>query len=103
MHIEHIFPNGSNQLDNLCLSCSNCNLSKGIVTSARDPETGTISSLFNPRTEKWDEHFRWIEGGEKLQGKTPTGRVTIIRLKMNQLRLVKARRNWIIAGNHPPK
>ncbi|MBC7811256.1 MAG: HNH endonuclease [Burkholderiales bacterium] len=103
MHIEHILPNGSNHLDNLCLSCSSCNLSKAVATSARDSETGEVSPFFNPRIEKWNEHFEWIEDGLRLHGKTPTGRVTIVRLKMNQERLVKARRNWITSGNHPPK
>jgi hypothetical protein len=41
-------------------------------------------------------------GGLTLQGKTPTGRATIERLKMNQERVVRARRNWMNAGNHPP-
>ena len=50
----------------------------------------------------WQEHFEWIDNGLRLQGKTPIGRATISRLKMNQERIVRARRNWILAGNHPP-
>jgi hypothetical protein len=103
MHIEHIDPAGGDDPDNLCLSCSSCNLSKATATTAPDPETGQETPLFHPRTQVWGEHFEWIDGGLRLRGKTASGRATIDRLKMNQHRLVRARRNWITAGNHPPK
>jgi hypothetical protein len=103
MHTEHINPHGGDVLDNLCLSCSSCNLSKGQATKAEDPQTGQETPLFNPRTQKWRGHFVWIDGGLRLQGITAVGRATIFRLKINQDRLVRARKNWIIAGNHPPQ
>ena len=102
MHIEHIDPNGGNDPDNLCLSCSSCNLSKGVAIAARNPETGQEIALFNPRTQPWLEHFEWIDDGLRLRGKTAVGRVTIVRLKMNQPRLLRARKNWISSGTHPP-
>ena len=101
-HIEHINPQGANHQDNLCLSCPNCNLSKATATQALDLITGQEVALFHPRQMLWQEHFEWIDNGLRLQGKTPIGRATISRLKMNQERIVRARRNWILAGNHPP-
>lgn len=103
MHIEHIDPNGGDEPENLCLSCSSCNLSKSIATSARDPQTNTIVALFSPRQQTWSEHFNWLDEGLRLHGKTTTGRATIERLKLNRERLIRARGNWIAAGNHPPK
>lgn len=103
MHIEHILPTGGDSPDNLCLSCSSCNLSKATVTSALDPQTGEIVPLFNPRQQSWDDHFEWMDGGLRIQGKTPVGRVTVERLKLNQQRMVRARHNWIVSGNHPPR
>jgi 5-methylcytosine-specific restriction endonuclease McrA len=103
MHIEHIDPDGGDDPLNLCLSCSSCNLSKGVVITARDPDTQTDVPLFNPRIEEWHTHFAWIDGGLRLLGKTPTGRATIVRLKMNQQRLVRARNNWITSKSHPPE
>jgi hypothetical protein len=103
MHVEHIEPAGGDQLDNLCLSCPSCNLSKGKVTTSNDPETGEIVSLFNPRTQLWSEHFEWIEDGARILGKTPIGRATIERLKMNIERVITSRQVWIKAGAHPPK
>lgn len=103
MHIEHILPSGGDTLDNLCLSCASCNLSKALAVTEVDPITNTVVSLFNPRTQLWNQHFRWIEGGLRLDGLTATGRATIIRLKINQERMVAARSTWLTAGVHPPK
>jgi hypothetical protein len=103
MHTEHIDPFGDDIADNLCLACTNCNLSKARATTATDPETKTIVSLFNPRTQVWNEHFRWIEDGLILEGLTPIGRATIQRLKMNQERVLISRRRWMMGGFHPPK
>ncbi len=103
MHVEHIQPGTGDKPDNLCLSCASCNLSKARATQASDPETGNRVSLFNPRIQKWAEHFRWVDGGRRLEGLTPVGRATIDRLRMNQDRIVTSRILWIEAGYHPPK
>jgi 5-methylcytosine-specific restriction endonuclease McrA len=58
MHVDHIDPDGGHSLDNLCLSCANCNMSKGRAMSETDPETGKVELLFNPRTQLWKEHFK---------------------------------------------
>lgn len=102
MHVEHIDPAGGDHPDNLCLSCPSCNLSKAKTTTATDPVTGTIVSLFNPRQHRWTDHFEWGENGAIIIGKTPIRRATIERLKMNLERVVTARRIWIKAGEHPP-
>jgi hypothetical protein len=103
MHVEHIDPGKGDDPDNLCLSCPSCNLSKGTAVSAIDPDTGNLVSLFNPRYDRWKEHLEWIDDGTLIRGISATGRATIVRLKMNQDRIVRARRNWIISGGHPPK
>jgi len=102
MHTEHIDPQGGDGLDNLCLSCSNCNLSKAKATTALDPEISEHVSLFNPRTQIWSQHFVWIDGGLRLHGLTSTGRATIQRLKINQERVLVARQRWVSGGFHPP-
>ena len=102
MHVEHINPGGDNDLDNLCLSCPSCNLSKAQATSAPDPETGAIVPLFNPRQQIWSQHFEWFQAGTLIQGLTPVGRATVVRLRMNRVRIVEARKVWVRAGEHPP-
>jgi hypothetical protein len=102
MHVEHIHPGGPDALENLCLSCPSCNLSKAQVTSAPDPDTGETVPLFNPRLQRWSAHFEWMHNGQVLRGLTPTGRATVVRLRMNQPRIVEARSIWILAGIHLP-
>ncbi len=102
MHVEHIKPGGGDDLENLALACATCSLSKARATSAPDPETNERVLLFNPRTERWSEHFEWIENGSVVHGLTSVWRATIVRLQMNIARMVNARRVWVRAGEHPP-
>lgn len=58
--IDHILPvsaGGESGLENLCLACRPCNEFKASLTQAQDPLTGDIVALFNPRLQRWDEHF----------------------------------------------
>lgn len=103
MTVDHITPNSIDELENLCLACSSCNQSKYTATSGIDPDTKQTVRLFNPRIDVWHEHFLWYEGGVLILGQTPIGRATIVKLKMNNERIVHARGTWIIMGNHPPK
>lgn len=103
LHIEHIIPNDGNQLDNLCLACPNCNLSKGQATYAPDPKSGKSVPLFNPRLQIWNDHFEWHNNGTVIMGKTSTGRATVERLKMNREYILVARSRWVKAGFHPPR
>jgi hypothetical protein len=102
MHIDHIDPTNGDHLENLCLACANCNLSKLKAVSALDSATGEWVNLYNPRTQLWDDHFYWAEDGLKIIGKTPVGRATIERLRMNRERILTARTHWIKWGVHPP-
>jgi hypothetical protein len=47
-----------------------------------DPETGAIIRLFHPRTDVWDEHFRWEQS--VLQGIAPIGRARAMVLAINE-------------------
>lgn len=101
MHVEHIDPNGGDGLDNLCLACPSCNLSKAAATTAVDPQSDHIVTLFNPRLHEWDEHFEWSEAYSHIQGLTAVGRATVVRLKMNRPRMVLTRQRWVQAKLHP--
>jgi 5-methylcytosine-specific restriction endonuclease McrA len=103
MQVDHIDPNGGDDLDNLGLSCWNCNNHKHQATHATDPETDEVVSLFNPRKQIWSKHFAWINDATSVQGLTPTGRATAFRLKMNRPTVVVARSRRVKGGYHPPK
>lgn len=81
-------------------TCEYCQTAQRSI--ARDGFTGTIVPLFHPRIESWIEHFQWTQAGTVIVGLTPVGRATVLRLKMNQSRLIEARKIWVRAGVHPP-
>ena len=103
---DHILPlskGGKTAFENLCLACRPCNECKGDVTQAIDPLRGDITSLFNPRVQRWHEHFEWSPDGTRIIGRTAIGRATIITLRMNNQTIVAARQRWVSAGWHPPE
>ena len=60
-------------------------------------------AVFNPRTQRWDDHFNWSNDGVQIIGITPVGRATVEALKLNNQLAVEVRRNWVLAGWHPPQ
>jgi len=102
MHVEHIDPGGGESPDNLCLSCPNCNLSKAAATQAPDPATGQAQALFNPRRQRWADHFTWDATKTLVRGTSAIGRATVERFRMNSDRIIIARGIWVTAGEHPP-
>jgi len=103
--MEHIYPRslgGKDDRENLAAACYRCNEFKGIKTHAIDPETGDWVALFNPRTQKWREHFRWVNGGIHIAGLTAIGRATVMALRLNNENAVEARALWITVNLHPP-
>ena len=84
LHIEHVIPKvhgGSDDLQNLALACIDCNLHKGTNLTGIDTETGSVTRLFHPRRDRWEDHFAWR--GIHIIGKTAIGRTTIRVLHMN--------------------
>ncbi|MEP7291561.1 MAG: HNH endonuclease signature motif containing protein [Chloroflexota bacterium] len=105
MEIDHIIPESAGGLTvegNLCFACVSCNNHKSATQTAFDPESAAEVPLFNPRTQKWNDHFRWNDDSTRLIGLTPNGRAAIERLKMNRELVINARERWVKAGWHPP-
>jgi len=104
--IDHIIPRavgGPTTADNLCLACASCNGYKRASTHAADPESGEEVALFNPRQQRWQEHFAWSEDGTTIIGLTACGRATVVTLKLNHPLAVAARSIWVGVGLHPPE
>lgn len=106
MEIDHLIPEslgGATVEDNLWLACPLCNQHKGNRVAAHDSVSGEVVALFNPRSQAWGDHFVWSPEGDRIIGKTPTGRATVLALQLNRAALVHARRAWHAVGWHPPK
>src|SRR5262245_21625774 len=101
-HLEHILPSsrgGPTVLENLAWACPSCNLHKADRVEATDPETSAVVPLFNPRTQRWSEHFRWE--AYEIVGLTPVGRATVSALNLNQARRVLIRKAEELFGLFP--
>jgi predicted secreted protein len=102
-HIDHIVPEiagGATIADNLALACVSCSLRKGARQQIKDPETGEVVSIFNPRQQIWKEHFGWK--GFEVVGLTATGRATIAALNLNRSIMLAIRAEEEFFDRHPP-
>lgn len=92
--IEHIIAvqhGGSDDPDNLALACPHCNQHKGPNLTGLDPFDGALTRLFDPRRQRWEDHF--AVRGPLVMGLTAVGRTTVRVLNMNAQRRVEARAN----------
>ena len=99
---DHIVPEqhgGETTLENLALACFHCNRHKGPNLTSIDSETRQIVPLFNPRTDRWSDHFR--AEGPRITPLTPTGRATAALLKFNAPGRLRTREALMQAGRYP--
>jgi hypothetical protein len=82
--VDHIVSRkhgGSSTLDNLAYACVVCNRHKGSDVASIDPRTGAIVRLFNPRSDRWADHFRFE--GAVIQPVSSVGSATARLLRLN--------------------
>jgi len=99
--IDHIIAEkhgGPTSGENLALSCERCNSHKG--PNIAGYLEGHHVPLFNPRQDRWADHFVW--DGPVLVGQTPVGKVTIEVLAINLPYRVALRAALIEEGLFPP-
>jgi hypothetical protein len=61
-HLEHLFPEslgGTDDVDNLALAYPTCNYHKSNRLLGIDEEGVAGRPLFNPRRDRWHEHFEF--------------------------------------------
>jgi hypothetical protein len=84
LQIEHIRPrkhDGTDEIENLALACIDCNLRKGSNLTGIDPKSDRVTELFNPRSQRWSDHFAW--DGVRIVGQTDVGRTTVKVMELN--------------------
>jgi hypothetical protein len=102
-HVEHIIPRcfgGQSELHNLAWSCPSCNLHKSNRVDVHLADSDLRVPLFNPRTDNWNDHFRWDD--YYLVSPTSVGRATIDLLQLNQERRIRIRQAEALFGLFPP-
>lgn len=99
-HIIAIKHGGKTVLENLANACLLCNRFKGSDIASIDRLTGAIVRLFDPRNDRWDEHFRVATDG-RIVPLTAIGRVTERLLKFNLLESRQTRKLLMEEGGYP--
>ena len=82
--VDHILSRkhgGITELFNLALSCVRCNRAKGTDVGSVHPATREFIRLFNPRLDRWSDHF--ATSGPRIIGLTLIGEVTVTLLRFN--------------------
>lgn len=102
--VDHVLPvarGGADELTNLALACRACNLRKLDRADAMDDESGVVVRTFNPRVDRWEEHFRLDEEGGTIVPLSAIGRVTVAILDLNHPRQIVARLLWMSQRLYP--
>ena len=100
--VDHIISEkhgGSTQKNNLAYACSYCNRNKGSDIGSIVWETQEFCRFFNPRTDKWSDHFRL--DGVRIIATTPIGEVTSHILDFNHVDRLIEREALDALGYYP--
>jgi HNH endonuclease len=98
-HLIALNHGGETSSANLALACFECNRFKGTNIASLDPLTGKLVALFNPRIQRWAEHFQL--NGSQIGPLTATGRATERLLRLNISSRLKVRKRWAALGQYP--
>jgi 5-methylcytosine-specific restriction endonuclease McrA len=93
--VDHVIAEkhgGETTESNLALSCSICNKYKGSDIASIDPETNEVVRLYNPRKDRWKEHFQLKTECGTIQPLTAIGRVTVRLLQLNRTQCLTERK-----------
>lgn len=105
--VDHIIAEkhgGSSELSNLSWSCYLCNGYKGSDIGSIDWQgSETLTPLFNPRKQKWTDHFQLDTTTGFIKSVTAEGRVTVFLLKLNSEEHLASRQLLMQLGRYPCK
>ncbi len=102
--IDHIFSikhGGETNPENLAYSCLVDNLNKGSDLGTVLPPGKKLIRFYNPRSDKWNEHFEHSNGS--ILPKTKIGEATMKILQFNAPERVQRRQLLALAGKYPGK
>ena len=98
-HILSIKHGGLTVPENLAYACFHCNRHKGTDLGSVSVRTGVLVRFYNPRIDRWNEHFYWSEG--RIEPLTEIGEVTGRLLELNHPERVAFRNFLADAGRYP--
>jgi hypothetical protein len=100
--VDHIISEkhgGETVAENLAYACLFCNRSKGTDVGSVMVDTGQFSRFYNPRTDRWSDHFTL--DGVTIVPQTPVGEVTARVLRFNDADRLLEREVLQAVGRYP--
>ena len=100
--VDHVISRkhgGITDPSNLAFAFARCNRAKGSDIGSVLPATGHYCRLFNPRIDRWTEHF--FLAGSQIVGRSDEARVTIKILRLNDQERVVERELLQQIGEYP--
>lgn len=94
---------GTTHEDNLAYACAPCNRNKGSDIASLTADSGELARLYNPRCDRWAEHFRFAEDGVTIVPLTPIGQATVRLLGLNLDDRLLERTALRDIGRYPPE
>lgn len=103
--VDHIVSEkhgGPTREDNLAYACLHCNRNKGSDIASLHPETGAIVRFFNPRVDRWADHFRLGESdGVTIVPLTSIGEATARIFRFNEDERLLERKELQLVDHYP--
>ena len=102
--VEHVISlkhGGTSEPENLAYACVFCNRQKGSDVGSISRQTGEFSRFYNPREDRWADHFRLDE--VFITPLTVVGEVTARILQFNAVERVLERGVLREEGRYPSK
>lgn len=93
-HIISLKHRGQTESDNLALACQPCNRNKGSDLGSISATSKILIRFFNPRVDKWSEHFR-VNSEAEIEPLTEIGEVTAIIFGFNEPERIAERKGLI--------
>jgi HNH endonuclease len=100
--VDHIISEkhgGATEAGNLAYACAFCNRAKGSDIGSVVPGTGRFVRFFNPRTDRWAEHF--LLDGMTIVPLSDLGEVTARILDFNNSDRLLERQTIQAVGRYP--
>lgn len=100
--VDHIISEkhgGRTEAGNLGYACTFCNRSKGTDIGSIARSTRKFTRFFNPRTDRWAEHFAM--NGVVIEARSPIGETTARILGFNDPERVLERETLRNIGRYP--
>lgn len=98
-HVISVKHDGTTEAENLAYACQVCNRQKGSDLGSLARRTGELVRFYNPRADRWADHFRL--DAAIITPITDTGEVTARILGFNRKERLMEREELIAQGRYP--